>query len=117
MLFTLPAVQAEISKVLRSWFAKQKRLEPVFNLFFGLLYNRDIELDVRFLLYAQAVETYGYRRGRNPVERPRSGNGRRMALGSRRPTPERETGRARASGRPTRGPPWPSLNVVWSRVP
>lgn len=37
MLFTLPAVQAEISKVLRSWFAKQKRLEPVFNLFFGLL--------------------------------------------------------------------------------
>jgi hypothetical protein len=69
MLFTLPAVQAEISKVLRSWFAKQKRLEPVFNLFFGLLYNRDIELDVRFLLYAQAVETYGYRRGRKPVER------------------------------------------------
>jgi hypothetical protein len=69
MLFTLPAVQAEISKVLRSWFAKQKRLEPVFNLFFGLLYNRNIELDVRFLLYAQAVETYGYRRGRKPVER------------------------------------------------
>jgi ApeA N-terminal domain 1/Apea-like HEPN len=69
MLFTLPAVQTEISKVLRSWFAKQKRLEPVFNLFFGLLYNRNIELDVRFLLYAQAVETYGYRRGRKPVER------------------------------------------------
>lgn len=69
MLFTLPAVQAEISKVLRSWFAKQRRLEPVFNLFFGLLYNRNIELDVRFLLYAQAVETYGYRRGRKPVER------------------------------------------------
>jgi hypothetical protein len=44
-------------------------LEPVFNLFFGLLYNRNIELDVRFLLYAQAVETYGYRRGRKPVER------------------------------------------------
>jgi hypothetical protein len=48
MLFTLPAVQPEISKVMRSWFAKQKRLEPVFNLFFGLLYNRNIELDVRF---------------------------------------------------------------------
>jgi hypothetical protein len=69
MLFTLPAVQPEISKVMRSWFAKQKRLEPVFNLFFGLLYNSNIELDVRFLLYAQAVETYGYRRGRKPVER------------------------------------------------
>lgn len=69
MLFTLPAVQTEISKVMRSWLAKQKRLEPVFNLFFGLLYNRHIELDVRFLLYAQALETYGYRRGRKPVER------------------------------------------------
>lgn len=69
MLFTLPAVQPAISKVMRSWFAKQKRLEPVFNLFFGLLYNRNIELDVRFLLYAQAVETYGYRRGRKPIER------------------------------------------------
>lgn len=70
MLFALPAVQPEISKVMRSWLAKQKRLEPVFNLFFGLLYNRNIELDVRFLLYAQALETYGYRRGRKPVERP-----------------------------------------------
>lgn len=69
MLFALPDVQPEISKVMRSWFAKQKRLEPVFNLFFSLLYNRDIQLNVRFLLYAQAIETYGYRRGRKPVER------------------------------------------------
>jgi ApeA N-terminal domain 1/Apea-like HEPN len=69
MLFTLPAIDPEISKVMRSWLAKQKRLEPVFNLFFGLLYNRNIELDVRFLLYAQALETYGYRRGRKPVQR------------------------------------------------
>jgi hypothetical protein len=69
MLFTLPEVSTEISKVMRSWFAKRKRLEPVFNLFFGLLYHPDIYSDVRFLLYAQAVETYGYRRGRKPVER------------------------------------------------
>ena len=69
MLFTLPAVSTEISKVMRSWFAKQRRLEPVFNLFFGLLYNSNIYSDVRFLLYAQAVETYGYRRRRKPVKR------------------------------------------------
>lgn len=69
MLFTLPAVSTEISKVMRSWFAKQRRLEPVFNLFFGLLYNPNVYADVRFLLYAQAVETYGYRRLRRPVNR------------------------------------------------
>jgi hypothetical protein len=70
MLFTLPEASPDISTVLRSWLAKQKRLEPVFNLFFGMLYHPDMYPDVRFLMFVQAVETYGYRRGRKVVERP-----------------------------------------------
>lgn len=69
MLFTLPAVEGELSKVMRSWLAKQRRLEPVFNIFFGLLYLPDIYSDVQFLLLAQAVETYGYLRRRVPIAR------------------------------------------------
>ena len=35
MLFTLPEAKPNISAVMRAWFAKQERLAPVFNLFFG----------------------------------------------------------------------------------
>jgi hypothetical protein len=66
MLFTLPDAQPGISRVMRAWFAKQERLKPVFNLFFGSRYHPDLYLDVRFLLHAQAIETYDYRRRRKP---------------------------------------------------
>lgn len=66
MLFTLPEAQPDISRVMRAWFAKQERLEPVFNLFFGSRYHPDLTIDVRFLLHAQAAETYDYRRRRRP---------------------------------------------------
>lgn len=66
MLFTLPAATPDIAQVMRRWFAKQERLEPVFNLFFGSRYHPDLFLDIRFLLHAQAIETYDYRRKRKP---------------------------------------------------
>jgi len=66
MLFTLPGATPDISRVMRNWFAKQARLKPVFNLFFGSRYHPDLYLDVRFLLHAQALETYDYRRRRKP---------------------------------------------------
>ncbi len=66
MLFTLFEAKPAISSVMRSWFAKQARLEPVFNLFFGMRYRPNMYLEVKFLAYAQAVETYDYRRRRNP---------------------------------------------------
>jgi hypothetical protein len=69
MLFTLPGAEPDISRVMRAWFARQERLEPVFNLFFGMLYHPDMYSDVRFLIYSQAVETFGYRRRRKVVER------------------------------------------------
>ncbi len=66
MLFTLPEATPDISKVMRNWFAKQARLKPVFNLFFGSRYHPSMYLEVKFLAYAQAVETYDYRRRRKP---------------------------------------------------
>jgi hypothetical protein len=66
MLFTLPEADPDISTVMKHWFAKQARLTPVFNLFFGVRHHSSIPLEVRFLSYAQAVETYDYRRRRRP---------------------------------------------------
>ena len=66
MLFTLREATPDISTVMRNWFARQVRLEPVFNLFFGTRHHPSLYLEVRFLSYAQAVETYDYRRRRVP---------------------------------------------------
>jgi hypothetical protein len=66
MLFTLDETQSEMSTVMRKWFRRQPHLEPVFNLFFGTLYNPGLYLEVKFLAYAQAIETYDYRRRRKP---------------------------------------------------
>jgi hypothetical protein len=54
---------------MRRWFAPQGRLEPVFNLFFGTLHHPDLYLEVRFLSYAQAVETYDFRRRAKPGQK------------------------------------------------
>lgn len=67
MLFSLPEASPDISSVMKKWLARQSRLRPVFNLFFGVLYHPDLYLEVRFLTFAQAIETYDHRR------RPRAG--------------------------------------------
>jgi hypothetical protein len=69
MLFSLPEATPDISTVVRNWLGRQARLNPVFNLFFGVRHHQSIPLEVRFLSYAQAVETYDYRRGRKPGKR------------------------------------------------
>lgn len=51
MFFTMPDASPDISTVMKHWFAKQARLRPVFNLFFGIRYHPDIYLDVRFLVF------------------------------------------------------------------
>jgi len=65
MLFSLTDIP-DVSNVFKRWTARRKRLEPVFNLYFGTLYHPDLPLEVRFLSLAQALETYDYRRRRNP---------------------------------------------------
>jgi ApeA N-terminal domain 1 len=67
MFFTLPEAMPGISDVMKAWFARQDLLKPVFNLYFGMLYHPSMYSDVHFLAYAQAVETYDFRR-RDPHE-------------------------------------------------
>ncbi|HEY6729727.1 MAG TPA: HEPN domain-containing protein [Solirubrobacterales bacterium] len=69
MLFSLPEASPDISSVMKRWLARQARLKPVFNLFFGVLYHPDLYLEVRFLTFAQAIETYDYRRRRKPGQK------------------------------------------------
>jgi len=66
MLFSLPEASPNISSVMKRWLSRQARLRPVFNLFFGVLYHPNLYLEVRFLTFAQAIETYDYRRRRKP---------------------------------------------------
>lgn len=65
MPFTLErASGAEgIGAMLKRWFAMQERYRPVFNLYFGVRYHPDLYLDLRFLAFAQAIETFHSRRG------------------------------------------------------
>jgi ApeA N-terminal domain 1 len=66
MLFTLADADPDPSVLLKRWIEKQGRLEPVFNLYFGALYDPDPYLEVKFLAFAQALETYDIRRREQP---------------------------------------------------
>jgi hypothetical protein len=58
MLFTLPDARERLAELLGNWFSKQELLRPVFDLYFGAIYNRRAFLEQRFLSLMQAVETY-----------------------------------------------------------
>ena len=77
MLFTLGQAEPNIGAVLSAWLAKQEDLAPVFDLYFGTLYHPDLFLDLKFLLNAQALETYDFRR-RDPHELSRDEHAQRM---------------------------------------
>lgn len=65
MLFTLAEADPDPSTLIKRWINRQDRLEPVFNLYFGTLYHPSLYLEVRFLAFAQALETYDIRRRRD----------------------------------------------------
>lgn len=77
MLFTRPEAEPDLEHVLRAWFAHQDLFEPVFNLYFSMLYRPDVYREVHFLLYAQAIETYDFRR-RDPYELDRAEHSDRL---------------------------------------
>jgi hypothetical protein len=77
MLFRLGDSEPGISQLLRSWLARQDLFKPVVDLYFAMLYHPDIFAEVRFLLYAQAIETYDFRR-RDPWELPPKEHRRRV---------------------------------------
>lgn len=58
MLFNFPKIRPYFEQTLVNWFGKASILKPVYDLYFGTLYNPKLYLEGRFLSLAQAVETY-----------------------------------------------------------
>lgn len=69
MLFSFQHVRDTIDEKLTKWIEKAEHLEPVFNLYFGIIHNPKLYLSSRFLHLAQAIESY-HRRTRDNFELP-----------------------------------------------
>lgn len=67
MLFRYRDISTNFEQYLKNWFSKVEILEPVFNLYFGTLYNSDMYLDHIFLSTIQAVESYHRRTMKNHI--------------------------------------------------
>jgi hypothetical protein len=61
MLFTFKDISNSFESFLRNWFEKEDLLEPVYNLYFGTLYNPRMYLEHRFLSLIQAIESFHQR--------------------------------------------------------
>lgn len=68
MLFRLDDFNGRSEEFLNNWLNKAELLEPVYNLYFGSLYSQSTFIEERFLVLAQAVESY-HRRAMNRFER------------------------------------------------
>lgn len=62
MLFTLVDARDRLQALLDAWFSKRTPLAPVFDLYFGALYNRQSFVEQQFLSLMQALETTAARR-------------------------------------------------------
>jgi len=58
MLFAFKDISSRFESFLRNWFEKAGLLEPVYNLYFGTLYNPRMYLEHRFLSLIQAIESF-----------------------------------------------------------
>jgi len=58
MLFSFRDISVDYEKCIKNWFAKSNSLQPVYDLYFGTLYNSSIYLQHAFSSLIQAVETY-----------------------------------------------------------
>jgi hypothetical protein len=58
MLFTFRAISDRFEVFLRNWFKKADLLKPVYDLYFGTLYNPRMYLEHRFLNLIQAIESF-----------------------------------------------------------
>jgi len=66
-LFDYSSVRGRIQEIIGTWFRCEDVIRPALNLYFGNLYNRNLYLDNRFLLLAQAIEVF-HRRTDNHTE-------------------------------------------------
>jgi len=58
MLFSFRDISDNFGKYLENWFAKSEILQPVYDLYFGTLYNPSMYLQHEFLSLIQALESY-----------------------------------------------------------
>jgi len=58
MFFSFGDISDNFEKCLRNWFAKAEVLRPVYDLYFGTLYNPSMYLEHEFLSLIQAIESY-----------------------------------------------------------
>jgi len=58
MLFTFEDISEKFENVLKNWFEKAEMLKPVYDLYFGTLYNPRMYLQHEFLSMIRAVEAY-----------------------------------------------------------
>lgn len=65
MLFTFKDISKQFSHFLKNWFMKAELLKPVYDLYFGALYNPRMYLNNEFLNLVQAIESYHRRTMKN----------------------------------------------------
>ncbi|MGV2803410.1 hypothetical protein GNF85_06905 [Clostridium perfringens] len=58
MLFNLPKIGDDINIFLINWFERREILEPIINLYFGIIYNNHMYLEQKFSNLIQAIESY-----------------------------------------------------------
>nr|WP_320160104.1 HEPN domain-containing protein [uncultured Methanoregula sp.] len=67
MLFTYKDIQNKFSDLLKTWFEKQKQLEPVIDLYFSIFFNPEMSINNQFLGAVQAIESYHRRFKKNEL--------------------------------------------------
>jgi hypothetical protein len=58
MLFTFNDISVNFESIMNNWIIKAAVLQPVYDLYFGTLYNPSLHLNYQFLSLAQAIESY-----------------------------------------------------------
>ncbi len=58
MLFSYKDIHENIENIFKKWFENKKTLQPIYNLYFELIYNKHLATETKFLILAQAVESY-----------------------------------------------------------
>ncbi|WP_283154124.1 HEPN domain-containing protein [Guptibacillus hwajinpoensis] len=58
MLFTYPEVKQNLGVIFDNWFEKESYLNNVLNLYFGDIYNGNVDLETKFLNAVQTLEVY-----------------------------------------------------------
>lgn len=72
MLFKFSDIRRRFQGIMRKWFEGFEDLRPVYDLYFGTLYNPQMYLQHKFLSLVQAIESYHRRRAARQYELPPS---------------------------------------------